>query len=415
MRHERRAGQANRYTNSLLFSPSHAIRPLLRQIVCDECSLLYHFWCLPEPLHRLPPEDEEWFCPSCKNNDLQLIKEKEAEYLARKEKVRIQLLSSTRISKKGPEECNSIASHEDRTIRGWGHGSSCVGRRVGQISPFTSDFFGPIPGIEVGTRFRYRFQTSEAGLHGPLVAGICGKEKSGASSIVFSCSYPGDIDRGDEIFFTGSGGRNLTESGSRTGMPQTRDQQLKRSNKALAVACFANLNTTTGASAGINWQKGKAVRVLRSGNGRGSDKKSPFLPKIGIRYDGIYKVVKYWSESNDIGLIVWRFLLRRDDPTPAPWTRDGKNRIRRLHLDRIIEPEVERNTSSRTSLHSSTSSTSCPCECEECSDKRPQCLSGASGKKRKRDPGSKNRKCGMREHRQEKERGTSCPKKKSIV
>jgi hypothetical protein len=51
-----------------------------KQICCHECTRFYHFWCLPEPLHHLPPQDEEWFCPSCKNNDLQLIKQRDAAY-----------------------------------------------------------------------------------------------------------------------------------------------------------------------------------------------------------------------------------------------------------------------------------------------------------------------------------------------
>ena len=48
---------------------------------------------------------------------------------------------------------------------------------------------------------------------------------------------------------------------------------------------------------------------------------------IVTRYDGIYKVVKYWPEKGKSNFIVWRFLLRRDDPAPAPWTEEGKKRI----------------------------------------------------------------------------------------
>ena len=46
-----------------------------------------------------------------------------------------------------------------------------------------------------------------------------------------------------------------------------------------------------------------------------------------MRYDGLYKVVKYWPEKGKAGFIVWRYLLRRDDPAPAPWTEEGKKRI----------------------------------------------------------------------------------------
>ena len=39
---------------------------------------------------------------------------------------------------------------------------------------------------------------------------------------------------------------------------------------------------------------------------------SQFL--ICCRYDGIYKVVKYYPQRGDSGLLVWKYLLRRDDP-----------------------------------------------------------------------------------------------------
>ena len=46
-----------------------------------------------------------------------------------------------------------------------------------------------------------------------------------------------------------------------------------------------------------------------------------------FRYDGLYKVVKYWPQKGLAGFIVWRYLLRRDDPAPAPWTKEGKKRM----------------------------------------------------------------------------------------
>ena len=44
------------------------------------------------------------------------------------------------------------------------------------------------------------------------------------------------------------------------------------------------------------------------------------------------QVVKYWPNKGKSGFLVWRFLLRRDDPTPAPWTREGKKRMKELGL-----------------------------------------------------------------------------------
>ena len=57
------------------------------------------------------------------------------------------------------------------------------------------------------------------------------------------------------------------------------------------------------------------------------------------RYDGIYKVVKYWPEEGKSKFIVWRFLLRRDDPAPAPWTKEGKKRIEEGGWGELRKPE----------------------------------------------------------------------------
>lgn len=42
-------------------------------------------------------------------------------------------------------------------------------------------------------------------------------------------------------------------------------------------------------------------------------KHSKYCPLEGNRYDGIYKVVRYWPEVGQAGFKVWRYLLRRDD------------------------------------------------------------------------------------------------------
>ena len=47
---------------------------------------------------------------------------------------------------------------------------------------------------------------------------------------------------------------------------------------------------------------------------------------------GFFQVVKYWPAKGKSGFLVWRYLLKRDDDEPAPWTRDGKERIKKLGL-----------------------------------------------------------------------------------
>jgi SAD/SRA domain len=43
-----------------------------------------------------------------------------------------------------------------------------------------------------------------------------------------------------------------------------------------------------------------------------------YAPDKGNRCNGLYKVVKYWPEKGRSGFLVWRYLLRRDDPSLAP-------------------------------------------------------------------------------------------------
>ena len=40
-----------------------------------------------------------------------------------------------------------------------------------------------------------------------------------------------------------------------------------------------------------------------------------------------------------IYFIVWRFLLRRDDPAPTPWTKEGKKRIEEGGWGELRKPE----------------------------------------------------------------------------
>ncbi|XP_036289915.1 E3 ubiquitin-protein ligase UHRF2 isoform X3 [Pipistrellus kuhlii] len=203
------------------------------QLLCDECNLAYHIYCLNPPLDKVP--EEEWYCPSCKTDSSEVVKAGEKLKMSKKKA-------------KMPS-----ASTESR--RDWGR------------------------------------------------------------------------DRGDEFTYTGSGGKNLAGN-KRIGSPSA-DQTLTNMNRALALNCDAPLDDKVGAES-RNWRAGKPVRVIRSFKGR---KISKYAPEEGNRYDGIYKVVKYWPEkSTSHGFLVWRYLLRRDDDEPAPWTSEGIERSRRLCL-----------------------------------------------------------------------------------
>lgn len=274
------------------------------QLLCDECDKAFHMSCLEPPLTELPKE-EHWFCPECKTDASEVVQPGEG------------LKASRRKSK--------LPSAAPQTERDWGRGMACAGRSR-ECTLVAPNHFGPVPNVPVGSCWKFRLQVSETGCHRPPVGGIHGRESDGAYSIVLSGGYEDDADDGDEFHYTGSGGRDL--SGNKRTAEQSCDQELTRMNKSLARNCAAPLDPKNGATA-KDWRQGKPVRVVRSYKGA---KHSKYSPKEGLRYDGIYKVVKYWPEAGKSGFLVWRYLLRRDDPSPAPWTPEGIKMTKELGL-----------------------------------------------------------------------------------
>ncbi|OPJ68614.1 E3 ubiquitin-protein ligase UHRF2 isoform X1 [Patagioenas fasciata] len=274
------------------------------QLLCDECNMAYHIYCLNPPLSKIP-EDEDWYCPSCKNDSNEVVKAGEK-------------LKQSKKKAKMPS-----ASTESQ--RDWGKGMACVGRTK-ECTIVPSNHYGPIPGVPVGTTWKFRVQVSEAGVHRPHVGGIHGRSNDGAYSLVLAGGFEDEVDRGDEFTYTGSGGRDL--SGNKRIGEHSFDQTLTHMNRALALNCDAPLDDKNGAES-KNWRAGKPVRVVRSSKGR---RISKYAPEEGNRYDGIYKVVKYWPEIGKCGFLVWRYLLRRDDVEPAPWTSEGIERSKKLGL-----------------------------------------------------------------------------------
>ncbi|KAL6259769.1 hypothetical protein P5V15_009682 [Pogonomyrmex californicus] len=278
-------------------------------LICDECDDMFHMKCLNPPLLELPQETY-WYCPECKNDENEIVK-----------------AGDKLKTKKKPIRDNKEYK------RNWGNGMACVKRqKVCYLVP--ENHCGPIPGVDVGTSWMFRMQVSEAGVHRPPVAGIHGRANDCAYSIVLSGGYEEDYDHGDEFLYTGSGGRDL--SGNKRTNSQSKDQTLTRMNLALARNCNATLNDKIGAAATENnWKQGKPVRVIRNYK---LGKYSKYAPKEGNRYDGIYKVIKYYPDTNTHGFLVWKYKLRRDDSAPAPWTKEGKERIEFLGL-KMLYPD----------------------------------------------------------------------------
>uniref|UniRef100_A0A8C6T2D2 E3 ubiquitin-protein ligase UHRF n=1 Tax=Neogobius melanostomus TaxID=47308 RepID=A0A8C6T2D2_9GOBI len=276
-----------------------------KQLLCDECDMAYHTYCLNPPLTTIPRMKTGKYCPKCRNDSSEVVRAGE------------KLKESKKKSK--------MASANSSTQRDWGKGMACVGRTK-ECTIVPSNHYGPIPGVPVGSQWKFRVQVSEAGVHRPHVAGIHGRSNDGAFSLVLAGGYEDDVDDGNEFTYTGSGGRDL--SGNKRTAEQSCDQTLTHMNRALALNCNVKLNDKVGADA-KNWKAGKPVRVVRNAKGA---KHSKYCPEEGNRYDGIYKIVKYWPEKGKSGFLVWRYLLRRDDSEPAPWTKDGKDRIKKLGL-----------------------------------------------------------------------------------
>ncbi|XP_006896498.1 PREDICTED: E3 ubiquitin-protein ligase UHRF1 [Elephantulus edwardii] len=275
-----------------------------KQLMCDECDMAFHLYCLKPPLSSLPDE-EEWYCPECRNDASEVV------------------LAGEKL--KESKKKSKMASATSSSQRDWGKGMACVGRTK-ECTIVPSNHYGPIPGIPVGTMWRFRVQVSESGVHRPHVAGIHGRSNDGAYSLVLAGGYEDDVDHGNSFTYTGSGGRDL--SGNKRTAEQSCDQKLTHTNRALALNCSAPINDREGAEA-KDWRSGKPVRVVRNVKG---GKRSKYAPAEGNRYDGIYKVVRYWPEKGKSGFLVWRYLLRRDDSEPGPWTKEGKNRSKRLGL-----------------------------------------------------------------------------------
>lgn len=184
------------------------------QLLCDECNVAYHIYCLNPPLDKVP-EEEYWYCPSCKTDSSEVVKAGERLKMSKKKA-------------KMPS-----ASTESR--RDWGRGMACVGRtRECTIVP--SNHYGPIPGIPVGSTWRFRVQVSEAGVHRPHVGGIHGRSNDGAYSLVLAGGFADEVDRGDEFTYTGSGGKNLAGN-KRIGAPSA-DQTLTNMNRYYCKRCL---------------------------------------------------------------------------------------------------------------------------------------------------------------------------------
>ena len=80
--------------------------------------------------------------------------------------------------------------------------------------------------------------------------------------------------------------------------------------QALTCTCDCPLNDKTGGTVLGSGQTANRWSGIPNYKGW---KSSESAPEEGNKYDGIYKVVKYWPEKNKNGFIVWKYLFRRDE------------------------------------------------------------------------------------------------------
>ncbi|XP_065336014.1 E3 ubiquitin-protein ligase UHRF1-like [Cloeon dipterum] len=266
-----------------------------KQLICDECEDAYHMECASPPVSEIP--ENEWFCHNCSHVDQDLQKKYEVQ---------------TEVKVKKIKECVDKVKQNKRD---WGKGLSTAAVSD-KFCVVPKEHLGKIPGVPSGRLWPSRHDVSRFGVHRPLVAGICGATDMGAQSVCFSGGYEGDYDKGNIFVMSGSGGRDLGTN--KRISKQSHAQILTGPNLALAQSCYSKVDHVNGAKS-TNWRKGLPIRVVR---GYKLAKISNYAPPEGYRYDGIYKVVRYFQKEVN-GNLMWKFELRRDDPEPPPWTSSG--------------------------------------------------------------------------------------------
>ncbi|XP_072396586.1 E3 ubiquitin-protein ligase UHRF1-like [Diabrotica undecimpunctata] len=190
---------------------------------------------------------------------------------------------------------------------------------LAETLPF--NHLGPIPGVAVGMRWKFRYQLSVAGVHRPLLGYVHAARDESAFCIIVHGKNT--LDGGNEIAYVCDDmrvkARTMMEciaAGKEDVFKP--DHWLRDNNLALARCCNAEIDPEGAES--DDWQAGLPVRVVRCSLHR---KKHSFCPTDGYRYDGIYKVASYAVEDYE-GYDQYHFRLFRDDPEPAPWEENAK-------------------------------------------------------------------------------------------
>lgn len=108
-------------------------------LVCDECDDAYHMYCLRPALEDYP-EDTDWYCAACKNDDVIVLPQEDPVV-----DVTPEVVAST---------STALPTGKGKTKT---RGMACAGRNsICTIVPL--NHYGPIPGVEVGMTWKFRMQ-----------------------------------------------------------------------------------------------------------------------------------------------------------------------------------------------------------------------------------------------------------------
>jgi hypothetical protein len=146
--------------------------------------------------------------------------------------------------------------------------------------------FGNPNNIEEGAIYPSRGALMDDDLHRSNMKGIDGNGTEGAAAIVLSGGYEDDYDNGNEILYTGEGGNN-----TRTGKQVAHQSWNSPGNAGLLKS----------------YQDKLPIRVIR-----GYNHNSPYSPKEGYKYCGLYRIIEEpFMQIGKSGFKICRFKLRK--------------------------------------------------------------------------------------------------------
>jgi len=153
--------------------------------------------------------------------------------------------------------------------------------RYQNIQQECSGKFGDL-GVPMFKTFATRDDLMKNNVHIMSTAGIAGNITEGAYSIVLSSGYTDNVDNGEVISYTGTGGGGGDNFGHAVALIS--DQSFDHpQNKALLRSQYTQ----------------RPVRVIR-----GHNRTSKYAPEVGYRYDGLYKVVQTYLAKGQNGFQV---------------------------------------------------------------------------------------------------------------